>query len=399
MNSTNTIIIGLDGGASKIRAGCVHRQTENTFELSTLTDRSYNTYHEFNPNFIPVNLQLQLSEFNQNRIKPMADETNQSRAYIQAFADVIEDIVKTTGAASVLLGLGLPGLKTTDKRGIAVMANGPRMPEFSSLLERELTQRNIHLTQPISHLGSDADHCGIGEEYAAEGLFQDCSNAYYLGGGTGAADALKLKDALLPFDSAKDWIAKTWEMQNHKKISLEHYASANGIQTIYSQYSGIPTDKLKQDRVYADRILELAVRGESDAVNTYQDVSRYLAMLIFERMTTIYNGWKSSFEFVNDQRPELNPQHPYLGTALERIIFGQRLGNLFRQSQNTKVLWKPFLDELTNLIMTGEFLSEMKSHYLHDGKIKEDLFCISPLKAAPVLGAGITAYLTMADSK
>ena len=68
--------------------------------------------------------------------------------------------------------------------------------------------------------------------------FEDVENAYYLGGGTGAADALKLHGKLISFDKCKNWIAKTWEMSDKNGKSMEIYCSANGIQSIYGDLAG-----------------------------------------------------------------------------------------------------------------------------------------------------------------
>ena len=151
---------------------------------------------------------------------------------------------------NAIVGIGMPGLKTKNKRGIIALINGPRMPDYSQFIESRLLEANMSLVSPIAHLGSDADYCGLGEEYAENGLFKDVKNAYYLGGGTGVADAMKLNGKLVPFDNTKAWIAKTWEMKCDKNISLEKYASSSGIQSIFSMYSNIPVEELNKNEIY-----------------------------------------------------------------------------------------------------------------------------------------------------
>ena len=94
------------------------------------------------------------------------------------------------------------------------------------------------------------DYCGIGELYASDGSFQNTRNAYYLGGGTGAADALLLRGKLVPFDRIKPWMAKTWELKNHQELSLERFASASGFQFLYSVHSNIPIERLNADNIF-----------------------------------------------------------------------------------------------------------------------------------------------------
>ena len=133
----------------------------------------------------------------------------------------------------------MPGMKTKDKHGISAIANGPRMPKYCQYIENKLEKNGIELLTPIDHLGSDADYCGLGEEFSSDGSFTNYKNSYYIGGGTGVADALKLNDKVTPFDQTKKWIAKTWEMKNDYGISMERYTSASGIQSIYGNYANI----------------------------------------------------------------------------------------------------------------------------------------------------------------
>ena len=71
--------------------------------------------------------------------------------------------------AKVRLGIGMPGLKTADGRGIAVMNSGPRIPDLADRLEGGLLASGLELLEPIARLGSDGEFCGVGEEYAADG--------------------------------------------------------------------------------------------------------------------------------------------------------------------------------------------------------------------------------------
>ncbi len=387
-------IIGVDGGATKVHAGLIDANPDQTFTLTHLqSKRYYQDYPEFDSSFTPVGIEIQLNENKNDKVYPTVPEVNQSKAYIRAIADVIKDLHIQLNNIIPIVGIGMPGLKTSDQRGISVLANGPRMPGLLDDLQILLTDYGIQLKHPILHLGSDADHCGLGEEYGNNGLFKSVKNAYYIGGGTGIADALKLNNKLIPFDEAKEWIAKTWELKGENNLSLEKYISGSGIQSIYSQLTNIPLNDLAKEKIYPDSIFELAINGDPNATETFHIVATNLANLIYERITTLYCGWQSLFEFVNNKKKPLNKKHPFLKNIFDHIVIGQRLGDVINRSRDSHILWKPFLTELTQLIIKGDISDELKERYISNGNIRESIFRISNLKEAPVLGAGISAYL------
>ncbi|RMF08653.1 MAG: hypothetical protein D6762_05205, partial [Candidatus Neomarinimicrobiota bacterium] len=233
---TAPVLIGIDGGATKISGAGIRRDPRTgqfTFRSEPVEIPLAST-DSFSPEFKPVDLQSQLQDLSRGEFHLTEAEIRQGTAFVEATRQVIRSCVPGDSSPPILVGIGLPGLKTADRRGISAMANGPRMPEFCADLERLLRRDSISLLAPIHHLGSDADYCGLGEEYAEEGAFTGWEHAYYLGGGTGAADALKLKGVLLPLDATKDWLAKTWELQSPEGLSMERFASAGGIQAVYA---------------------------------------------------------------------------------------------------------------------------------------------------------------------
>lgn len=388
------LLIGLDGGATKISGWEIVKDPDNqVFSLGTLhAEKSYKEIPGYLPEFKPVDIKRQLEERDQERIMQTEDEIQQESVYVEACAQVVEQIVSSSGSRSIVLGLGMPGLKTENKRGIAVVANGPRMINYSDLLEKRLEMMNISMKHPVQHIGSDADYCGIGENFAAEGLFREVKNAYYLGGGTGVADAMKLKGELVPFDAAKEWIAKTWEMKNKEDKSLERFASAGGIQSIYSEHSGISVPALNQKQVFPLQMADLAAAGEKAALETFDRVAVNIADLLFERIVTLYAGWQKRFAFVNPNKPEPVTEHKYQGTLLERIIIGQRLGQLFDSANGARFLKKPVLQKLSERIEKDDHLkAEAKAHY----NDVSALVFTSKLREAPAIGAGIDAYFSI----
>ncbi len=390
------LLIGIDGGATKVSGWSVNIGDENIFSFGKLhAEKLYNEIDGYLKNFKPVDITEQLAEFQNNNIKLTEEEIQHGKTYIEATAQVIEQIVAKSSVKKVIVGIGMPGLKTSDLRGIAVMANGPRMIDYCRDLENRLTCSEIQFVSPIAGLGSDAFYCGMGEEYAREGQFRSVANSYYLGGGTGAADALKLEGSLIRLEDVKDWFAKTWEMKSDEDCSLEKYASAKGIQSIYSDLSGISLNDLNANGIYLQQIREKAIQGNKPALETYKKITYYLALLLYERISTLNAGWQNLFSFVNPNKQKLSGKHPYLGKVFDSIVIGQRLGDLFGSSKGDEIVWKPFFRHLSEMIAKSDVLNEeVKEYYCPDGKFSEDLLQISNLREAPAIGAGIDAYLT-----
>jgi hypothetical protein len=392
---SETLLIGIDGGATKVSGWTTVINEDNTFQLGDINViKEYREYEEHMPSFKPVNILVQLGEMNENDIDLTVEEKLHGKAYMYATADVIIALAEKVGADRVMVGIGMPGLKSADKRGIVALANGPRMPEYCKVIEARVEAAGIKMEKPIHHLGSDADYCGIGEEYSSDGLFRQADNSYYLGGGTGVADALKLKGELIAFDQAKTWIAKAWEMKNSEGKSMERFASSSGIQAIYSEFSGIPVAELNKKDIYPPQIMAL-FDEDASAKRTFNDVSYNIAKLLFERIVTIYSGWHHFFEFVNSNRADLSEKHPYRTTLLDSIIIGQRLGDLLEESKGKNVFYEPFLEFLSKFIVESPYLDvKFKNHYVRDEKFREELLLTSKLREAPAIGAGVDAYLT-----
>ena len=392
------LLIGIDGGATKVSAWVVIRDNEqNSFTLGKNHEEcAYADIHGFNLDFKPLPIPQQLEDFQNDKATATVLEQSQAKTFIEACARVIIQLAEKIKKKNVLVGIGMPGLKTKDRRGIAVLANGPRIFDYADQVESRVKNQSIAFVKPIAHIGSDADYCGIGEKYARNGSLKGIRNAYYLGGGTGAADALLINENLIPFDHTKKWLAKTWEMKNDLGKSLERYASASGIQFLYSQHSGIDIDVLNRDKVYPLDIANRALTGEKAALATMDELTEYLALLLYERITTIFSGSQNLFQFVNDKREPLETNHIYRGVLLDRIVIGQRLGDLLGSRAGIEMLTKPLVRRLSALIDSSEHLTETaKAHYLHGNQLKDHILFSSPLREAPALGAGIDAYLSL----
>ena len=389
-------LIGVDGGATKVSAWEINiDKTKTTFTLGKNNiQKRYNDYTSFIPEFKPVDIKIQLDEMNKT-INLTNEEKQQGKAYLDAASDAIIELAKKSNAKQLLIGIGMPGLKTADKRGISALANGPRMPEYCKYIENKLRENRIELITPIDHLGSDADYCGLGEEFSSEGLFTNSQNSYYIGGGTGVADAMKLDGKVIPFDKIKPWMAKTWEMKNSDDISMEKYTSASGIQSVYGHYANISFQELTEKEIYTPQIIDLALQNDENAKKTIDEIVKSLALLFFERLTTVYFGSQNLFEFVNPNKEKLDSNHKYKDILLESIIVGQRLGDYLEKSKGKGIFWESIIDELTKLILDADFTDDrFENYYLINNRFDESKIKISKLREAPAIGAGIDAYLT-----
>lgn len=395
--SKDFLLIGVDGGATKVSGWSVDVEGNgDAFVLGDIhSERSYGEMDGYISDFKPVDINVQLSQMQSGSIALTEEEKIQGRVYVEATAEVIRSVVKDSGINNVLIGIGMPGLKTEDQRGIAAMANGPRIVNYCSYLENLLYKAKINVITPIAKIGSDAYYCGIGEEYAREGQFKEAASSYYLGGGTGAADALKVDGQLLSLDDIKDWFVKTWEMKTEEGYSLERYVSSRGIQLIYGELVGMEFESLDKQKIYPSQIREMALNGDRNAVKTFEIVTKYLALLLYERITTLNVGWQGLFSFVNPNKQNPSKQHPFIGGVFDSIIIGQRLGDLLEESRGDDILWNPLFDKLYSFILNSNVLGkDIKAYYCPQGRFSENLLKISKLREAPALGAGVDAYLS-----
>ncbi|MDP6339750.1 MAG: hypothetical protein QF842_05430 [Candidatus Marinimicrobia bacterium] len=336
-------VIGIDGGATKVSGGIVEKINSNTFKLiDSAVDIQYADHPNYDSDFSPLPLDSQLG----NEIS--SDEKQQGLVYIECVIEVIESLAESD---PFKIAIAMPGIKTKDGRGIAAMANGPCIPDFCDQIEKAL-----HLDSPIKKLESDADMCTWGEEFAEEGAFRNVENAYYLGGGTGTADGLKLKGKLVPFDETSNWIAKSIELKMPDGRLLESYASMFGINALRE--------------------------SKTDA-----EIGTVLGNLLFERISTVHSGWKNQFQI--DRK--LNADHPYSNTLLDRIVIGQRLSQ-FLQSEDGEAIHQTMVADLVQQCLSAD--NSISDHFLIDGEFNQDRIFMSDLRVAPIIGLGTKVWLT-----
>ena len=337
-------VIGIDGGATKVSGCVIEKLDHKTYTLAhPVVDIKYSDHQNFNPEFLPQPIDVQ-----HNNEDVIAVEKRQGTVYVEAVLKVVQLLAENE---QFRVAIAMPGLKTNDGRGIRIMANGPRIPYFCDQI-----QKTLNLEHPIQRLESDADMCVWGEEYAENGAIRSVKNAYYLGGGTGTADGLKIKGNLIPFDDASNWIAKSIELKMSDGPSLETYASMSGINTL---------------RQFI----------------TDSEIGTVLGALIFERISTIYSGWKNPFSLSR----KLQTDHPFQNTFLDRIVIGQRLSE-FLQSEDGESIRHAMMDSLKKECSNADIA--ISNYYLIDCEFDRKRIFMSNLRAAPIIGLGAKVWIT-----
>lgn len=390
------VIIGIDGGATEVRAHqvyCARIAEADGFSLGTFNAaRKYEMLAEFQP--LPVTEQLRQRDA--GAIDLSAAEREQGTRWTAAAADCVMEIARAAGTQCVLVGMGMPGLKTPDGRGINVINNGPRIADFLDQLEERLRAAGIDLAAPIAALGSDADYCGLGEMYADGGLFRDVDNAYYMGGGTGIADAMKLRGKLVPFDEAKSWIQKSWQMPSYLGPTFEKLVSAKALNETY--WALLPPSSFKGEGrgggSAAPRFPEAdALAGSSLASAHLGTAALVLAELLFERLHTIYAG-RADAPHRGAAYEQLQKDHPFRGTVLDRIVIGQRIGQIYAGPQAWHEFAASVQSMLAGLIVSSRNLALFEQD-LAGKTLRGELFRGSTLRAAPAIGAAVAAVRSL----
>jgi len=388
-------LIGIDGGASKVLVHKVDILTNpmRFVALKPFIEVTYESSDYFRSSFKPIVLPRQIKEHNAGtKIEQTKTEAKQEEAVLDSFIKAIRTLLNESNGNEVVIGVGLPGLKTKDKRGISAMANGPRMPKFLANLEKQLKKEGCKNLSRINSIGSDADYCGLGERWGDNGGMRGVESALYLGSGTGIADAMLLKDEIIPFDQCKSWIGKTWEMLANEEETYEKLLSAKGIQTRYAELTGTTQEELQKNEVYPWQIFERAMDGEEIAVQIVADTAEALADLLYHRIRTLAVGAPET-HFLDKER-ELSIEHDYIGQVFERIVIGQRLGDIWEFKNFDPLLNDPVNEKLGRMIHSSDLSQDIKAEYLtKTNRLRDDLIVNSELRHAPALGAAVDAYL------
>ena len=266
------IVVGIDCGATKVmvQTASFDRELNRVIPGNTNVEYSYSDHSNWNENFLPINLDIQRSEYSYGSVSLTEAEINQGNVIIET----IQKAISYTNTDSA--GLCFPGIK--DDKGVVIMANGPRIPDLVKRIEG------------IESLFNDSDCCVLGEWRSTVGKIQDCKNAIYIGGGTGIADGIILDGKLIDFNRTEK-VKRSWELQ-----------LADG--SVESQLS--PAGMIKQNnKLYDSNINSLVELSESDGCT-----------VIFEKAI-------EAFSFLIQDRIDFFYKH---NSIIEKIVIGQRLG-------------------------------------------------------------------------
>ena len=334
-------VLAIDAGATKVSGAIVDKINNNTFNIDEAAiEIQYSDHPNFNENFTTPNLNNQYQN-----IKISDLEIQQGNVYM----DCIINLIKHFSSKKPLkIGIATAGIKDVNNRGITIMANGPRMPEYLNYIESKINQS-------VYPLESDANMCVWGEEYALNGSLRNINNAYYLGGGTGTADGLKLKSKLIPFDQISSWMAKTIEMKTINGESLENYTSMSGVNKLINRL-------------------------------TSHDIGIIISELLFERISTIYSGWNDQYQIDRS----IISTHPYINILLDQIIIGQRL-SIFLQSKIGNDIYNSIVSGLKDQCSKANPV--IKAHFIKDEKFITKRILLSKLREAPIIGMGAKVWM------
>lgn len=349
--------IGIDGGATKVSAGLVSKNENNFFTLdSKPVSVTIRACPSFSSQFYPVSMDTQLDEQSTNSLNLSIEEERQGIAYAEACESALSKINAVTPLKDVPIGIGMPGIKTENKSGISVMNNGPRMPRFLDVLNRRLSMAEFPIRQ-ITILGDDNYYCGLGEIFSEKGSLKNATNALYIGGGTGVADAIVLDEKLVNFETVQDRLKKTWEIMQPNGQSLESLISQKGLMEIKANTLNMSVDQLIEKGLFPEVFLQ-------DDLELAESFASNLSWLIHFRLATFGEMFSQK--------------------VFDKIVLGQRLGHMLNSNDS---LWTVVQEKTRNRITDSSKLNpKIKDHYLNS-----DFLILSLLTEAPIIGAAAAA--------
>ncbi len=389
------MLIGVDGGATKVTAVPVrYQEGEQAVRLEPHGAASVRVYDRQDA-FVPVPVVRQLSEWESGAIAPTTAEMRQGEIWIDTAADAIAALAAQLVKRSVMVGICMPGIKSADGRGLVLVNNGPRIPDYLDRLESAIVARGLELMSPIASLSGDGDCCGLGEQYGSRGLLRDVDNAYYLGCGTGIAEVMKLRGRLVSFDDARSWILKAWEMNSFLGLPFEQLVSMQAINNLFRQ---ITTHRSVGVEGVSSFPEVAAAQGNTVAEALVRTAALILAELVFERLYTVCRG-RAETAHQGVRYENLDTQHAYRGIVLTRIVLGQRLGLVCADTRHGGILRRAMEGCLAGMI-AGSGCAELKEGCLDKpasepgvARLRPGLLEASVLREAPALGAAATALM------
>lgn len=352
----STQLIGVDGGASGVRACEVELSEVDGVRKLHVARAPSSSDWPATPGFLtPAERGIESAPL---LGPPDARELDQAWRRIETTARCILDVARSRSAARVLVGIAMPGLKTADERGIAFARHGPRSPDFVDKLQALLGSDGLELEAPIGRLESDGACAAVGEEYATGGLMSGPECAYYLGGGSGLAEALKLNGAIVPLDSVQSWFPRAWTLREpFEGASYDDVLSARGVnaqfRALAPQTRGFPEEHVEGDAA-TQRLFELT--------------GARLASLVVERIVALRARGPLEAQWAGPHE-------------LARVVVGLRLGRLLGDERT-----RPWFERRYCEVATRK-LTERRLHGVNWTTR------ISTLASAPAIGAAALALV------
>ncbi len=381
------LVIGVDGGATEVKSHEVLVSGTGKRVKFTLGETTASRRYERLDGFESVPVGDQVAQRTAGEVTLSDGERAQGAKYTDAAAETVIEIARQADAREVLIGMGMPGLKTADGRGINAMAHGARTPTFLDEMESKIRDAGIELVAPVARLGSDADYCGLGEERAADGAFRRVASAYYAGCGTGIADALKIDGELIPFDATKGWLLKAWQIASWLGPTLEKICSANSMMSLCAGQLKTTPERLVEQRRFPQ---DDAAAGDPVAKAVLSAVAATLAEIIFERLHTVHAG-REEAPHRGETYLALDKEHPFCGTLLERVVVGQRFGLIWADKKYASVFRRP-CEAILAAHAAACGIPALRDHVAPGGKVRRGLIVPSKLREAPAIGAAIDAW-------
>jgi len=234
-------LIGVDGGASGVRVARVAQRSDGRFELA-------------HPPFTAS-----------------CDPARGADAWIAATAELVE---RAAGGVSVCVGMGMPGRKTPDGRGIASALHGPVDPLFLEHLEGELARRGVALARNVAGLFDDGLLGAAGELVGTGGVLVGTQTAYALGGGTGLAEAFVFDGRPVVFEGAPVVLERAYTIVRNGR-SFEERLSVRGLNARFAALGGEGAPE------------EAFERGDERAGEVFDELLADLAALVEARERTL----------------------------------------------------------------------------------------------------------------
>jgi len=389
------VLIGVDGGATEIRAHEVvllPRASLDEEPSLVLGPASASCLYDRARGFRPLPVASQILASERGKVSPTGLEGAQGRLWLEAGSRVVLAVASQTGKSRARVGVCMPGLKTKDGRGIAVIRNGPRIPDFLDRLEALLSAGGLSLARSIGRLSSDGEACAYGEDRSAQGSLRGVPSAYYIGGGTGIAEALKVDGKILALDGLKRFLRKAWQMESAGGKNLEDLLSPHGMNAAYSQIA-----RKRLPLTAEDLPEKRAAQGDQGAAAILRRAGEALAELVLDRMLMLRHG-----------TAEPPPDRPRTGAAsrgarippntiLGRIVVGQRLGVILADPALHAFFRDPAEEALARrIIATGD--GALRKHYLSGSNLRPGLLVPSLLRVAPAIGAAAIEVCELNDA-